>query len=58
MALSDIDKLNVVLPGQLLRWWIVGREGKPIDTERLTMEPFISWVDLGTFRGDTLTGAG
>jgi len=24
MALSDIDKLNMVPPGQLFRWWILG----------------------------------
>jgi len=24
MALSDIDKLNMVQPGQLFRWWILG----------------------------------
>ena len=41
VALSDIDKLNVVQPGQLFRWWILGWEGKPIDTERLITEPFV-----------------
>ena len=38
---SGIDKLNVVQPGQLFRWWILGWEGKPIDTERLITEPFV-----------------
>ena len=49
VALSDIDKLNVVQPGQLFRWWILGWEGKPIDTERLIMEPFVGISELRYF---------
>jgi len=46
LAFSDIDKLNMVPPGQLFRCWILGWEGKPVDTERLIVEPFISqgWI--------------
>jgi len=58
MALSDIDKLNMVLPGQLFRWWIgIGRQAYR-HREAYNGTIYKSGVDLGILRGDTLTGAG